>query len=136
MNIGKQKFNKVAVVGLGYVGLPMASLFAIKGLNVAAFDLDADVVRQINCGQSHIRDKVVEDYVKRAHKSGNLSASTCPDHMEGSDAFVICVPTPIDEHKQPDLSFLLAAIEAITPFLRFGSLLVIESTIFPGTCEE
>ena len=56
--------------------------------------------------------------------------------MEGSDAFVISsVPTPIDEHKQPDLSFLLAAIEAITPFLRFGSLLVIESTIFPGTCE-
>ena len=73
MNIGKQKFNKVAVVGLGYVGLPMASLFAIKGLNVAAFDLDADVVRQINCGQSHIRDKVVEDYVKRAHKSKGTS---------------------------------------------------------------
>ena len=128
--------EKVCVIGLGYVGLPLAALCAIKGYQVVGLDSNQGVVDKINSGCSHIRDDEVERLVKVAHKTRNLYASASVEDISACTRYLICVPTPVDENYHPDLTPLYSAVDAIAPFLKKQDLVVVESTVFPGTCEQ
>jgi UDP-N-acetyl-D-glucosamine dehydrogenase len=124
----------VGVVGLGYVGLPVAVAFAEAGFTVAAVDVDASKVRDIQAGQSHLLD-VSSDQVSRARKSGRLRASTSFRILRDADAVIVCVPTPLKD-AVPDLSSVVASGTSIARVLKRGALVVLESTSYPGTTEE
>jgi len=126
----------VCVVGLGYVGLPLAALCAKKGYEVIGLDVDQNVVDKVNRGLSHIKDLEVERLVESGHITKRLKATMNVKDISISTVFLICVPTPVDEDKDPDLLPLFSAIDAIAPFLKKEDLVVVESTIFPGTCEQ
>jgi len=126
----------VCVVGLGYVGLPLAALCAIKGCDVTGLDTNQFAVDKINQGLTHIRDVEVERLVKAGHLTGRLKATADVNEIVSSTIYLICVPTPVDENHDPDLLPLYSAVDAIAPFLKKDDLVVIESTVFPGTCEQ
>jgi UDP-N-acetyl-D-glucosamine dehydrogenase len=126
---------KVGVVGLGYVGLPLAVEFANAGFQVTGIDLDARKVAQLNRGESYIQD-VPTAAVAPLVKAGKLSATTNPGAVRDFDTINICVPTPLRKTKDPDLSFVVAAVEAIAGHLHPGMLVILESTTYPGTTEE
>ena len=128
--------KNVCVVGLGYVGLPLAALCAIKGHRVVGLDTNQAAVDKINFGYSHIRDTEVERLVKDAHSTKNLSATTQVKDISACTYFLICVPTPVNENHDPDLTPLYSAVDAIAPFVKKNDLVVVESTVFPGTCEQ
>lgn len=133
-------FRKLCVLGLGYIGLPTASTFAVNGLQVLGVDINTDVVETLQRGNIHIHEPGLRDLVTHAIQSGNFSAST---QAEEADAFLIAVPTPFKEHefgehngqkyKLADMSAVTSATEAIVPFLRKGNLVVLESTSPPRT---
>jgi len=126
---------RVAVIGLGYVGLPLAVAFARAGFPVVGVDVDEKKVAALNAGRSYIGDVSDEDL--RPHvASGRLRATTDYDALREADAIFICVPTPYDAQRAPDLSFIRAAAEGIRPRLRPGQLVVLQSTTYPGTTEE
>ncbi len=126
---------QVAVIGLGYVGLPLAVAFAKAGLPVIGIDVDENKVAALNAGKSYIGDISDEDL--RPHvASGRLRATTDYDALREADAIFICVPTPYDAQRAPDLSYIRAAAESIRPRLRPGQLVVLQSTTYPGTTEE
>jgi UDP-N-acetyl-D-glucosamine dehydrogenase len=126
---------RVAVIGLGYVGLPLAVAFARAGFPVVGVDVDEKKVAALNAGRSYIGDVSDEDL--RPHvASGRLRATTDYDALREADAIFICVPTPYDAQRAPDLSFVRAAAEGIRPRLRSGQLVVLQSTTYPGTTEE
>lgn len=128
--------KKIAVIGLGYVGLPMAALSAIKGFNVIGYELNHKVVGSLQQGKSHIKDESTERLLGEALVSGNFHPTTDVSQLDKSQIYLICVPTPIDENHDPDLKPLLAAIETIIPYLKKDDLVIVESTVFPGTCEQ
>jgi len=128
--------KKVCVVGLGYVGLPLAALCATKGYQVVGLDTNKVVVDIINSGNSHIRDTEVDRLVKDAHLTNNLIATTRPEDISACTHFLICVPTPVNENYDPDLTPLYSAVDAIAPFVKKNDMVVLESTVFPGTCEQ
>lgn len=123
----------VCIIGLGYVGLPLACLCAEKGHRVNGFDLDKSIVEKTNRGVSHIRDKGLEEELPRLR--GKISASTEPDAIKEADIVIVCVPTPAKQGK-PDLGPLKKASQTISKFLQKNQLVVIESTVYPGTVEE
>ncbi|MCX7856248.1 MAG: nucleotide sugar dehydrogenase, partial [Anaerolineae bacterium] len=126
---------RVAVIGLGYVGLPLAVAFARAGFPVVGIDVDEGKVAALNAGRSYIGDISDEDL--RPHVvSGRLRATTDYDVLRETDAIFICVPTPYDAQRAPDLSYIRAAAEGIRPRLRPGQLVVLQSTTYPGTTEE
>ncbi len=125
--------ERICVMGLGYIGLPTASLLATKGCSVLGVDVSADVVDTINRGDVHIREPELDVLVRSAVSSGNLRAQLEP---EPSDIFFITVPTPIRDGSEPDLSFVKAATEAIAPHLAPGNLVILESTCPVGTTEN
>lgn len=125
--------SKICVLGLGYVGLPTASILAIHGYWVVGVDINPKAVDTINNGSVHIYEPGLETLVKAATYSGHLVARTTP---EPSDAFVIAVPTPITKDKRADLRAVVAATESIVPVLREGNLVILESTVPPGTTRE
>jgi len=125
----------VGVIGLGYVGLPLAVEFASAGLNVIGFDLDQSRVDDINGGRSYIPD-VQTEHVASLVKVGKLSASTEFSNLAKTDAVVICVPTPLRKTKEPDISYILAAAEQVKNHLHSPQLVVLESTTYPGTTDE
>ncbi len=126
---------RVAVIGLGYVGLPLAVAFARAGFPVTGVDVDEGKVAALNAGRSYIGDISDEDL--RPHvASGRLRATTDYDVLREADAIFICVPTPYDAQRAPDLSYIRAAAEGIRPRLRPGQLVVLQSTTYPGTTEE
>ena len=129
------KTARVCVIGLGYVGLPLAVGFAKRGYQVIGLDVDARKVAAIGHGESYIRDVASED-VSYLVESGYLSATTDYEVLREVDIVLICVPTPFDEMKAPDLSFVVAAAEGISPRLRTGQLIILQSTTYPGTTEE
>jgi UDP-N-acetyl-D-mannosaminuronic acid dehydrogenase len=131
-NIKGQQLEKVCVVGLGYIGLPTASLLATKGFKVAGVDVNATVVDTINQGKIHIHEPDLDILVKSAVQSGNLKASVSPVE---ADVFILAVPTPIQPDHSPDLSFVQASARSVAPFLRPGNLLILESTSPVGTTE-
>ena len=126
---------RVGVIGLGYVGLPLAVEFADAGLHVVPVDLDQTKVDSIRAGRSYIPD-VDSDRLKRGVDAGRLNATTDFRALAQVDAITICVPTPLRKTKDPDLSYVVAAVESVARYLRRGQLVVLESTTYPGTTEE
>ena len=126
-------FIKICVIGLGYVGLPTAAVFASRGVEVLGVDINDHAVEMINDGKVHIVEPDLDILVKGAVAAGKLSAQTTP---ESADAFIIAVPTPFKENKKPDLKFLKAAVESLAPVLKKGDLVVIESTCPVGTTDS
>jgi UDP-N-acetyl-D-glucosamine dehydrogenase len=126
---------RVGVIGLGYVGLPLALEFAEAGFKVTPIDVDPTKVQSVREGRSYIPD-VASDRLQRVVRSGHLSATTDFGVLAEVDAISICVPTPLRKTKDPDLSYVVAAVESVAKHLRRGQLVVLESTTYPGTTEE
>ena len=131
----KDQHARVGVIGLGYVGLPLATEFATKGLRATGFEVDATKVEKINSGESYIGD-VKSESIKQNVDAGRLSATTDFGELKDCDAIIICVPTPLRKTKEPDVSYILAAAEQIQKQLRRGQLIILESTTYPGTTDE
>ncbi len=125
--------KNVCVIGLGYIGLPTASLFANNGVRVIGVDASQRVAELIRSGKSHIEEVGLRTLVEAAVTSGRLSVSPAP---VPADAYIICVPTPFKEEKQPDLRHVFDATEALAPALSAGNLVVVESTVPARTTEE
>lgn len=125
---------RVAVIGLGYVGLPLAVEFA-KHFPTIGIDIDNDRVAAINAGKSYIADLSDAD-IEPLVKRGMLTSSTSFSVLADVDCICICVPTPLEAGKQPDVSFVISAADAIADQLRPGQLIVLESTTYPGTTRE
>jgi UDP-N-acetyl-D-glucosamine dehydrogenase len=130
-----QKRARIGVVGLGYVGLPLLVEFAGSGFRGMGFEVDQQKADQINGGSSYIGD-VPDSRVKELVDGSLLQATTDFAHLEGCDAIIICVPTPLRKTKEPDVSYILAAAGEIQKRLRRGQLIVLESTTYPGTTDE
>jgi len=126
---------RVGVIGLGYVGLPLAVEFAHAGFDVTGFDVDSAKTGQINAGRSYIPD-VAEPYLADCVRAGKLRATTDMAALGAMDAIDICVPTPLRKTKDPDLSYVVMAVEAVAERLRPGQLIILESTTYPGTTDE
>ena len=125
----------ISVVGLGYVGLPLACALAEAGHHVIGIDAATAKVDSVNKGRSHIED-VSDDQVRRLIESGHLTATSDYDAARVSDAAIIAVPTPIDEFRVPDLTYVRSAVHSLSEVMPKGSLVVLESTTYPGTTEE
>lgn len=126
---------RVGVVGLGYVGLPLAVEKAKAGFHTTGFDVQKQKVEMVNAGHNYIGDVVQADLAKLVSE-GMLRATDDFSFVRDCDFIAICVPTPLDEHQQPDISFVKASTEAISRHLGHGSMVVLESTTYPGTTEE
>src|SRR6266581_120226 len=126
---------EVAIVGAGYVGMPLARAFAEAGKNVVLVDVDEEVVDGINRGESHIGD-VSSDTLKALVDAGRVSATTDYDALKDVDAILIALPTPLSPHREPDLTIVESAAAEIAPRLRKGQVVVLESTTYPGTTRE
>ncbi|MDY6875947.1 MAG: nucleotide sugar dehydrogenase [Chloroflexota bacterium] len=125
----------VAVIGLGYVGLPLATAFAKAGFHTIGMEVNQDKVDAITAGQSYIPDVPDDDLIPHV-QSGRLTATSDYDALREADAMFICVPTPYDAQRAPDLSYIQAASYGIRPRLQSGQLIVLQSTTYPGTTEE
>ncbi|CAK0778757.1 UDP-N-acetyl-D-mannosamine dehydrogenase [Gammaproteobacteria bacterium] len=125
--------TKLCVIGLGYIGLPTASMFANHGLQVVGVDINPHVIQVLQEGDIHIEEVGLKDFVRTAITSGNLRVQTTP---EAADVFIIAVPTPIKPDKTADMRAVVSATEAILPHLRKGNLVVLESTSPPGTTQS
>src|SRR5712664_38526 len=124
----------VGIIGLGYVGLPLALLFTEAGFPVTGFDVDSQKVGKLSRGESYIyRVPSTEIQIARAKK---FSATVNYSDIADMDAVIICVPTPLNEQREPDLSYITNTAKAIAPHLHAGQLVVLESTTYPGTTEE
>jgi UDP-N-acetyl-D-glucosamine dehydrogenase len=126
---------KIAVVGLGYVGLPLSLQFASSCVSVLGIDVDCNKVELLNRGESYIKH-VQQSAIAELLGSGKFSASTDFSRIKEVEAVIICVPTPLNKNREPDLSFILETGRAIAPHLAKGALVVLESTTYPGTTEE
>jgi UDP-N-acetyl-D-glucosamine dehydrogenase len=126
---------KVGIIGCGYVGLPLGLRFAEAGHRVTGFDVDQKKVEMLNRGESYIQHIPVIK-IKQQIASKHFGASSDFARLADMDAVIICVPTPLDERREPDLSYVRETAEAIAPNLRQGQLIVLESTTYPGTTEE
>lgn len=125
----------IGIVGLGYVGLPLAVEFAEAGFKVTGLDVDAAKVDQLNRGKSYIPD-IATDRVKPLVNSGQLCATTHYEDLRHADAISICVPTPLRKTKDPDMSYVIQAVDSIVDISHEGMLVVLESTTYPGTTQE
>lgn len=125
--------KKICVMGLGYIGLPTASLLATKGFQVHGVDVNEQAVEMINSGKVHIYEPDLDILVKAAVQSGKLKASLTP---EGADIFVLAVPTPFQDGHKPDLAYVKSASKTIAPFVKDGDIVILESTSPIGTTEK
>src|SRR6266853_4258426 len=125
---------KIGIIGLGYVGLPLALLFNETGFPVTGFDIDPEKVKALNNGRSYIY-RIPQTEIAAAAAKG-FWATDEYTHAKDMDAIIICVPTPLNEYHEPDLSYIRDTAKAIAPHLRAGQLIVLESTTYPGTTEE
>ena len=131
----RDKKARIGVIGLGYVGLPLAVEFAKHGFDVTGFDVDQSKVAEINAGRSYILD-VKEKDVKDSVSAGRLRATTDMSKLKDMDAIDICVPTPLRKTKDPDLSYVVQAVDSVKAHLKPGQLVILESTTYPGTTDE
>src|SRR5215210_3076265 len=125
----------VGVIGLGYVGLPLVLLFWESGFRVVGFDVDPAKTEALGRGESYIRH-IGPERVATAFRSGRAEATTDYDRLAGCDAVLICVPTPLGRHREPDRKYVRMTAEVIAARLRKGQLIVLESTTYPGTTRE
>ena len=126
---------RVSIIGMGYVGIPLAVEFARAGDTVFGIDVSTEKVAQLNAGQSYILD-VSDDVIAELARSGQLRATTDFGVLAESDAVCICVPTPLRKSQDPDISYIVAAVEEVARYIHPGMLVVLESTTYPGTTEE
>jgi UDP-N-acetyl-D-glucosamine dehydrogenase len=125
---------RIGIVGMGYVGLPLALLFSGEGFRVTGFDVAADKVEMLNAGRSYIV-RILPESIEEARKAGFCATSEYSE-IGQMDAVIICVPTPLDDHHEPDLSFVVGTVKSIAPHIHPDQLIVLESTTYPGTTEE
>jgi UDP-N-acetyl-D-glucosamine dehydrogenase len=123
------------IIGLGYVGLPLAVELANAGYRVLGYDISQRVVDSLNKGKSHIKD-ISDAQLEKAVKGGRFTATTDPNRLGEPDAISICVPTPLSKFKDPDVSYIVAATDAVKKTLRKGQAIILESTTYPGTTRE
>jgi len=132
------KLNKksavIGIVGLGYVGLPLVIRFAEEGFRVLGIDIDDSKVIKLNAGKSYI-EHIPASAILKARKAG-FRATTKFAEARKADALIICVPTPLDEHREPDMSYVIGTVESLIPNIRAGQLMSLESTTYPGTTDE
>ena len=121
---------KIGVIGLGYVGLPLSLLLSEAGFKVTGFDIDTKKVTDLEAGRSYIF-RIPAAEIQSARKQG-FSATTDFSHLSEQDAIIMCVPTPLTEHREPDLSYVANTAKAAAPWLQEGQLVVLESTTYPG----
>lgn len=127
--------STIGVVGLGYVGLPLALGYAAKGFLALGFDIDQSKVDHLHAGRSYIKH-IPGEQIAAARAAGTLDATTDFSRIGECAALILCVPTPLDEHLEPDLSYVTDTLDAVVPFLKAGQVLSLESTTYPGTTEE
>lgn len=138
------KEARIGIIGLGYVGLPLAIHFTQAGFPVTGFDTDKSKVQKINKGESyisHIPSFRIASLIGHEHQRGTVdkgpfSATTDMGKLKNMDAILICVPTPLNTYREPDLSYVINTTKIISNYLRKGQLIVLESTSYPGTTEE
>lgn len=130
----ENRSSKIGILGLGYVGIPLALRFHEVGLTVLGFDIDAERVSTLNAGDTPIKHIPASEIA--AMRDGGFEATADFARIDEVDAIIICVPTPLSRHREPDLSFIVDTMDAITPYLRSGQILSLESTTWPGTTEE
>jgi UDP-N-acetyl-D-glucosamine dehydrogenase len=126
---------KIGVIGMGYVGLPLALTFTAAGFDVLGFDIDPAKIEKLNAGQTYIKH-LGEERIKAAVDSGKLVATTDFDRLAEVDAMLIAVPTPLTRQREPDMRYIVTTAEQIRIHLRRGQLVVLESTTYPGTTDE
>jgi UDP-N-acetyl-D-glucosamine dehydrogenase len=131
----KSKQGAVGVVGLGYVGLPLLLAYAKAGFRAVGIDIDPGKPEALLAGRSYIKH-IPGEHVAEAFASGRLEATTDFSIIKTLDAIILCVPTPLDEHFEPDLSYVVHTVEAVVPHLKAGQVLSLESTTYPGTTDE
>ena len=132
----KSKKALIGIIGMGYVGLPLAREFLSKGFKVTGFDLDPEKVKKLNNGKSYIKH-ISSDFIKEySVKKKTLSATSEFSKLKEMDFILICVPTPLDDHFNPDLSYVVKSTESVAEFLKKGQVVILESTTYPGTTEE
>jgi UDP-N-acetyl-D-glucosamine dehydrogenase len=125
----------VGIIGLGYVGLPLGLEFALKGFKVIGFDLDPRKPEFLSRKKSYIKH-ISEEKIAKAVYSGNFTATTEFSRLPEADAIIICVPTPLDEHREPDMTYIVNSAKMIQQYLRKGQFVSLESTTYPGTTDE
>lgn len=126
--------NQIAIVGLGYVGLPLALQFARRGVKVLGLDIDAKKTDAILSGKSYIKHVSADDIGAQV-QSRNLDASTDFSRVSNADAIILCVPTPLNHFREPDLSYVIETGRSLAPYIKQGALIVLESTTYPGTTD-
>jgi UDP-N-acetyl-D-glucosamine dehydrogenase len=126
---------RIGIIGLGYVGLPLACLFAEKGFPTTGFDIDTPKVTALSAGRSYIKH-IPNKRIAAVRAGGNFDATDDFDRLKQMDAIIICVPTPLTKYREPDLQFIVKTGEEIAPRLRKGQLVVLESSTYPGTTRE
>lgn len=131
----KAKKAKIGIVGLGYVGLPLALRYSAEGHSVLGFDIDESKITKIRDGQSYI-EHIPTSSISKAVKSGLFNATTDFKNISEVDTIILCVPTPLNKYREPDLSYVLDTTESCLPYLRKGQVMSLESTTYPGTTEE
>jgi len=138
MELKDKILNKTAhigIIGLGYVGLPLGLAFAAKGFNVLGFDLDERKIKFLEKSQSYIKH-ISEVKIKKVISNGKLKVTTDFSKLPKVDVIIICVPTPLDEHREPDMSYVVNTAKTVAKYLRRGQLVTLESTTYPGTTDE
>jgi len=125
---------RIGIIGMGYVGLPLALLFSSERFQVTGFDIAPDKVKTLNAGGSYIV-RILSSEIQQAQKAG-FSATADYSQIARMDAVIICVPTPLNEYHEPDLSYVTGTVESIAPHIHDGQLIILESTTYPGTTEE
>ncbi len=131
----ENKSSKIGIIGLGYVGLPLGLAFAAKDFDVLGFDLDENKITLLNDGKGYLKH-IDEEKIKNAVSSGKLKATSDFSRLPEVDAIIICVPTPLTEHREPDMSYVKNTAKTVAEYLRKEQLVVLESTTYPGTTEE
>lgn len=131
----ENKTAKVGIIGLGYVGLPLGLEFALKGFEVLGFDLDERKIKFLEQKKSYIKH-ISEEKIAKAVTSGKFSSTTDFKRLTEPDAIIICVPTPLDEHREPDMTYIENTANTVVKYLRKGQLVSLESTTYPGTTAE
>ncbi|MFY1020311.1 UDP-N-acetyl-D-glucosamine 6-dehydrogenase [Ectopseudomonas khazarica] len=130
----KNRKALIGIVGLGYVGLPLMLRYNAIGFRVLGIDIDAAKIEKLNAGQSYI-EHIASEHISKARASG--FEATCDfERASECDALILCVPTPLNKYREPDMSFVINTTDAITPYLREGQVVSLESTTYPGTTEE
>ena len=135
LNKIKERNASIGVIGLGYVGLPLVIEFVRAGFVVTGFDLDENKVQALNANRSYIKH-IPSKEIKALKRRGNFKATSDFSLISETDCIVICVPTPLNRHREPDLSYVLKTTGTIARYLRKGQLIVLESTTYPGTTDD